>query len=85
MQIIFEMDDRSYGTKRTFGFMIFKFVGERKCEFHLHFAVFTQWLECKFFLKNMENFIKNFIVVPDFLYVCQEYFSITEHGQLVHF
>ena len=42
MQIIFEMDDRSYGTKETFGFMVIKFVGDRKCEFKLDFAVFTQ-------------------------------------------
>ena len=42
MQIIFEMDDRSYGTKESFGFMFFKFAGERKCEFDLDFAVLTQ-------------------------------------------
>ena len=41
MQIIFEMEDRSHGTKETFGFMVFKFVGERKCEFDLDFPVFT--------------------------------------------
>ena len=41
MQIIFELDNRPYGTKGIFGFMVLKFVGERKCEFDLDFSVFT--------------------------------------------
>ena len=66
MQVIFELDDRPYGTKGTFGFMVIKFVGERKCEFDLDFAVFTQQLVCNICKKKLENFRKNFIVVPDF-------------------
>lgn len=48
MQVIFELDDRSYGTRGTLGFMVLKFVGERKCEFDLDFVVFPQPLVCDF-------------------------------------
>ena len=55
MQVIFELDDRRYGTKGIFGFMVIKFVGERKCEFDLDFAVFTQQLVCNICKKNWKT------------------------------
>ena len=55
MQVIFELDDRSYGTNGTLGFKVLKFVGERKCEFDLDFAVFTQQLVCNICKKKLEN------------------------------
>ena len=58
MQIIFELDDRPYGTKETLGFMVLKFVGERKCQFDLDFAAFTQKLLCNFFSKSCKTLRK---------------------------